>query len=655
MEIIKKILKPDRNWSSINIDIERINFNEITRKSKSKLIELLVRFDQPQLLEKIPINKGDLNFTDRYGRTVLHHAVENRSLDTLKVLLNSSGNIINRRDKFWFFSPLHFAILNNDINCVKELIAHGADVNLKADHSDLKKIDIDQEGFMYPNRIRPIHLASFGGKLEILKLLITHGATLNPHAEKDGLTPLFMASIEYTSKKGKKNHLLLNVIKYLITSGANIKSVNYDGESLLYYQNIWDNDELFYLFAPHINVNSINYNKDTVLHNNILTTKTVNVKKHAFLLERMDSFYINYPNDFFMDTLMHLYSRNGLWKKLEHILSKKYLDIYSLNKDGYKPIDYIDSKDKSRYLKMCSNSSSNNSLIKVPSIYINPGKFKLNWWLETAFDIFFCLVYLAKKYKGSICFLGDFKFTNGTSHGTSGNLNRYHSINDLFEDNITKFCFLWKNDVLTVNRKYHSAIKNCTTRFFVIPLALNYGRSNEGHFNSILIDYKLKTIERFEPHGYKSSWYHNQKLMDKKLSSILKKLLPTFKYIYPHEFINRIGFQGFDSTSKTYDITQFIDIGYCVVWSFWYINLRLDNPDIPRNKLIELAILKIHKKYTSTKKFIMAYSNSILKLRNKLLKDCKISIDDYVSERTSTEDIKCLLNRIKSHAIPILK
>lgn len=738
MDLIKKILNPERSWSDINNDLNNLKRTDVQGRIGMKLTELLVKHDKPKLLEKLfaVVGETDFSFTDRYGRTVLHLAVENRSTASLKVLLKHGGtNIIDKRDRFWFFSPLHFTILNNDIESARILIENGADVNLKADHSDLKNTNIDEAGFMYPNRIRPIHLASFGGKLEILKLLVENGARLNPHAEKDGLTALFMAAIEYTNENinDSTKHVLMQIIKYLISNGANIKAVNYDGENLLYYQNIWNNDELWNMFAPHINVNSINYNRDTVLSNHLLLKKNVGVskkdiQKHRQLLESMDSFYINYPNTFYMETLTHLYSQNGMWKHLEDILVQKYLDIYTPNRDGNRPLDYIESHDKPRYFKMvargyswclkhCPNvkfvkkwervcasdvikESDNAVLQKIAenkstsrdqlctlvaakmiskskksypdlkeSVHLSaPSEFKINWWSATSFEVFFGIMYLVKKYpEDHVCFLKDFDFITKPN-----DIRRYHSINDFFEDNVTKFCFLWQNDVLTFNPKYRSAIKGSgssgkgshrvkavpgtskalggrgKSRFFIIPLALNYGRSNEGHFNSILIDNKMKSIERFEPHGYKSSWYHNQKLMDSKISSVLLKLLPGYTYVTPREYISRIGFQGYDSTTTKYDVTQFVDMAYCIVWSLWYLDLRLRNPDVPRNKVIERAMLKIHKNFTSTKKFIMAYANGILKKRDKFLKSCGINIDDYVAEQTGVEDIKCLLGRIRT-------
>ncbi|NDB83897.1 MAG: hypothetical protein EB127_14415, partial [Alphaproteobacteria bacterium] len=112
------------------------------------------------------------------------------------------------------------------------------------------------------------------------------------------------------------------------------------------------NEELFNLFGSKIDVNLINYNGDTVLHNRILQPKFSvskrEIEKHQIILARMDSFYVNYPNIFYYETLMHLYARHEMWKDLEEELSKKYLDIYRENKDGYAPIDFVSQGDRKR-------------------------------------------------------------------------------------------------------------------------------------------------------------------------------------------------------------------------------------------------------------------------------------------------------------------
>lgn len=717
MEIIKEILKPKKNWPEITLKIKKID--RLEGKVGMKLVDLLVKHEQIDSLEyMLEHHKVSIDFTDRYGRTPLHHAVDSRSTHVLETLLKYSSDIkkvINKRDKYWHFAPIHYAVLNRDVDSVKTLLKYGAKPDIKADFTDHKKIDIDTsvENARYPSRIRPIHLAAIVGNIEILKLLVETGEPIgiNAHAERDGLTALFMAAIEYSNRDTipKMKSKLIETIKYLLANGANPKSVNYDGESLLYYHNIWNNEELFNLFVDKIEVNLINYNKDTILHNRILQPKfTVTkheIEKHRKILARMDSFYVNYPNVFYYETLVHLYARYEMWKDLEEVLSKKYLDIYRENKDGYAPIDFVNPRDHKRFLSMvakgytwclqhCKNvapvekweqtcrrikgtfadtaklqrmlgtkdiedrdtlcilvakkmiAKNENSVpkLKETTVKLNSGKYStVNWWTATAFEIFFGLLYIMKKYKhhkNHVCFLKNFDFIKDPER-------RYMSIHDLFEDNLTKFCFAWHNDVLKYDPKFPSAIKKCQAWFFAIPLALNYGRSMEGHFNSILVDYQRKTVERFEPHGYKASWYHNYKLMDQKLESTFKKILPGFTYISPSEYISRIGFQGYDNVTAKFDTTQFVEMAYCVVWSFWYLDLRLSNPDLDLNRLVELAMLRIHERFSSTKKFIMAYANSILKPRDRILAECRINIDDYVSDKTTIQDTQCLINRMR--------
>jgi ankyrin repeat protein len=708
MDIIKDILKSKKNWLEITSKIKKLD--RLEGKIGMKLINLLIQHEQTELLHDIlEKHHVSLDFSDRYGRTPIHQAVELRSIPILETLLKygNTKKIINKRDKYWHFAPLHYAVLNKDAESVKLLLEHHAQADIKADFSDHKRIDIDSsvENARYPSRIRPIHLAAIVGNVDILKILLKTGKPIgiNSHAERDGLTALFMAAIEYSNPATKpaQKTKLMETIKFLLGNGANPKSVNYDGESLLYYQNIWETPELFELFVDKIDVNLINYNKDTVLHNRLLQPKFSSnkkeIEKHQRILARMDPFYINYPNVFYYETLVHLYARYEMWKDLKVELSQKYLDIYRENKDGYSALDFISNRDRADFLEMTARgytwclqnckdvkpvvewekkcrhikstfadtsklqrilgnkdisdrdtlcilvakkmiAKNENSVPQLnDNVKLQSSKYKINWWTSTAFEIFFGILYIMKKYNREtlgvgkhVCFLQNFDFIKDPER-------RYMSINDLFEDNLTKFCFAWHNDTLKYDSKFVGALQKCEARFFAIPLALNYGRTLEGHFNSLLIDYQRKTVERFEPHGYKASWYHNYKLLDQKLESTFRKILPGFKYISPVDYITRIGFQGYDTVTAKFDTTQFIDIGYCIVWSFWYIDLRLGNPDLELNRLVELAMLRIHEKFTSTKKFIMAYSNSILKPRDRIL----------VSDKTTIQDTQCLINRIK--------
>jgi ankyrin repeat protein len=74
-------------------------------------------------------------------------------------------------------TPLIAAVSQNQVECVKELVARGANVDL-ADHAGWTPL---------------IHAAYFGSGNEILALLLDHGAKVNAQNTR-GLTALYLAS-----------------------------------------------------------------------------------------------------------------------------------------------------------------------------------------------------------------------------------------------------------------------------------------------------------------------------------------------------------------------------------------------------------------------------------------------------------------------------
>lgn len=108
----------------------------------------------------------------------------------------------------------------------------------------------------------------------------------------------------------------------------------------------------------------------------------------------------------------------------------------------------------------------------------------------------------------------------------------------------------------------------------------------ENHANMLLIDNKLKQIELFEPHGYKSE-KSNGKLRKNAYNikvealkdffmNYTDKIFSNYKFINSVDFVKKDAFQGlFDSNS-----------GYCVTWSALYCHYRILNPNIPINVIL---------------------------------------------------------------------
>lgn len=101
-----------------------------------------------------------------------------------------------------------------------------------------------------------------------------------------------------------------------------------------------------------------------------------------------------------------------------------------------------------------------------------------------------------------------------------------------------------------------------------------------GHINVLVFDTIKKEAERYEPHGYETIVNLNNidDLLKKKLKSELE-----YKYFRPIDFCPNLSLQSLHSNIRN---KKYEDKGYCMVWSTWYMECRLLNPDEDRNILI---------------------------------------------------------------------
>jgi hypothetical protein len=134
--------------------------------------------------------------------------------------------------------------------------------------------------------------------------------------------------------------------------------------------------------------------------------------------------------------------------------------------------------------------------------------------------------------------------------------------------------------------------------------------TNEGnHANIALINNHNKTIEFFEPHGYrknKNSGIGNFKGLYLKKVQILKN---TFLKLLPdHTFINMVDHKRLTSFQTNVDPDE--NTGFCITWCILYVHYRCLNPRIllPRlinylsNKITEPKLLKYAKFVEETAK-----------------------------------------------------
>lgn len=172
-------------------------------------------------------------------------------------------------------------------------------------------------------------------------------------------------------------------------------------------------------------------------------------------------------------------------------------------------------------------------------------------------------------------------------------------------------------------KKFWNNFKKCKSKRFVV-LPFGYNCIDSGHANWLLYDKETCSLERFEPYG---------KLNDKKclnppnLDSEIEKLFKenlgdSFikNYYHPLSFSPARNLQTIQEAEKE----KLEIVGFCSVWSCFWIDLRLSNPDIDRKKLLDMTIKELkklkRKENISFTQFIRNYSGIIVDVSNEIKK-----------------------------------
>jgi uncharacterized protein YcgI (DUF1989 family) len=120
--------------------------------------------------------------------------------DLVEHLINTCPRDVNARGGY-HCTPLHVAIAKRNIDVMKLLLAHGADVTPLGNQ-----------------RRTPLHEASRRGSLEMMKLLLGRDVVLDAQ-DDEGMTPLYLASCE-----GE-----LEVVRTLLRHGASVDCGSIEG------------------------------------------------------------------------------------------------------------------------------------------------------------------------------------------------------------------------------------------------------------------------------------------------------------------------------------------------------------------------------------------------------------------------------------------
>jgi hypothetical protein len=172
-------------------------------------------------------------------------------------------------------------------------------------------------------------------------------------------------------------------------------------------------------------------------------------------------------------------------------------------------------------------------------------------------------------------------------------------------------------------KKFWDNFKKCKSKRFVV-MPFGFDCIDSGHANWLLYDKKTKSLERFESYG---------KINDKKClnpTDLDEKIEKLFKENLGDDYIQNYYHPLSYSPARNIQTLQEAEgeklevVGFCSVWSCFWIDLRLSNPDIDRKELLNMAIKELKKikkeKNISFTQFIRNYSGLIVNVSKEIKK-----------------------------------
>ena len=687
-------------WDKIKSYINTHSQEDFTKSliNGNNILHLAVMHNEQDiimyLLDSVPslfdsVNKDGnnvLHLLSYYGNNKLFSIISDKLPHLLNVQ-NKDGNtpmffIISDKKLFDYILKNHKVEINRTNNNRDTLLTYNTKKCTNKNDVYFKNIQslIDAKADLnIPLSNLPLHISIIKNKFYVLKKLIDSGANVN-QPNKHYITPLITA-VGYDRQK---------FIKYLIKNGANVNNNGPEGdENPLNSALIRDDIQTIRLFIDNgYDITSTNRYLETPLH--MVLDRGINYPYE--LLTKM--IYLGDLTKQNIDgiTPLHTLLSNYNWKHFSEVLKKKKLDIFIKDSDGKSPFSYITDEDIYDFMAIVAHSYINNikqsdidaSLLeKCKSIedncintiktriiqtrrsyplgidYYTLADFNMVKGIESTdgkfnSDSFHNLIYTIN-FIGKHSSLGvPFKYYNLSQVLTEKqtfDMNLYRKgmdnivydliagyTNFLYE--LSPYIMIWKDkNTYYIDNYLKLYIKKLLLsdkiRFIYFKLTLVVSTSGT-HANIVLYDKHKGIMERFDPYGYIP--YLDIENLDKLLKNYFSSILPKdkFTYLTPHDFMGNVSFQTISNDGE-YSVKRLGDpVGFCLAWTFWYMDMRLTNPDIHPKQLVKEAIDKIVNNNNADVdgdyifiNFIREYATLLDKEKNELLISIGIS-DKYM-------------------------
>lgn len=155
--------------------------------------------------------------------TLLSRAASLGHVEVVRALLEGGARLNESGIDYGGRGPMHWAAMNGNVDCIRDLVTRGADMNL-----------VTKEGKT------PMHLAARQGYMEVVRALAEKGADLNL-ADSKGKTPMHIAA--------RYEHV--EIVRTLASRGADMDRVDSWGATALFLAWYFNKMDMCKVLAEH--------------------------------------------------------------------------------------------------------------------------------------------------------------------------------------------------------------------------------------------------------------------------------------------------------------------------------------------------------------------------------------------------------------------
>ncbi len=235
------------------------------------------------------------------------------------------------------------------------------------------------------------------------------------------------------------------------------------------------------------------------------------------------------------------------------------------------------------------------------------------WGCSQHYYYYLFMDYILYKYK-NICILNDYRILYIGIYDMIGIANRVMTLDELIHNKVLQ---KMKNQILKSNK-----------RFIVFLISFAFNKAGESmHANAVIYDKEKNELELFEPWGstmhellktkYKSLMYYKYVFTIKQIfQHIANKELKFYEPVTTKVFEDFQNYEEEICKDSKLNLKVSTNGGFCSIWSMYYLETRMKNPDIPVNKLRNKLFMyfKSNKDKEEICKMIREYTLFVLKI-----------------------------------------